>query len=70
MRVKIIPDVPEGRLFGKDGPGANDAGECFHLKIEDDQMFATCMFDEWPGIWVLELGWLLHEDEEGLTTYV
>lgn len=70
MRVQIIPDVPEGRLFGQDGPGANDVGECYSLQIENEQIFATCIFNEWPGIWTLELGWLLHENEEGMTTYV
>lgn len=70
MRVQITPEVPEGQLFGDSGPGPNDAGECYSLQIEGEHIFATCIFDEWPGIWRLELGWLLHENEEGMTTYV
>lgn len=69
MRVKIIDDVPEGRLFGDMGPGAGEVGDCFYLTIKDDHFFAHCMFDDWEGIFVLELGWLLHESEEGMTTY-
>ena len=70
MRVKIVDEVPAIRLFGTDGPGGGTYGECFYLTIKDDAVFARCMFEGWSGIWELELSWLLHESEDGPTTYV